>query len=141
MHYMWTDLSAQKKKVGLLRKEAERARAETLLALSGELSSSNCYLELQAGAGGTESQDWTSMLLRMYRRWAEMKGFSRKYCTWGFRNHLEWSVTIHTRRVLSPGRLVHYVSGTLYSNGSVCLACNLVLFIGGLKVTLTSLMI
>ncbi|CAM9263680.1 unnamed protein product [Ascophyllum nodosum] len=63
-------------KVGFLRKEAERTRAETLLALSGVLSPSNCYLELQAGAGGTESHDWTSMLLRMYTRWAEAKGFS-----------------------------------------------------------------
>lgn len=64
--------------VGLLRKEAERARAETLLALGGDLSSSNCYLELQAGAGGTESHDWTNMLLKMYTRWAEKRGFSGK---------------------------------------------------------------
>lgn len=62
--------------VGVLRKEAERERAETLLSLGGELSSSNCYLELQAGAGGTESHDWTSMLYKMYTRWAEMRGFT-----------------------------------------------------------------
>eukprot|EP00904_Undaria_pinnatifida_P007920 jgi/Undpi1/4258/HiC_scaffold_16.g07624.m1 len=63
-------------KVGVLRKEAERERAETLLSLGGELSSSNCYLELQAGAGGTESHDWTSMLYKMYSRWAEARGFT-----------------------------------------------------------------
>ena len=64
--------------VGTLRKQAERARAETLLSLGGELSSSNCYLELQAGAGGTESHDWTSMLFKMYTRWAESRGFARE---------------------------------------------------------------
>lgn len=64
--------------VGVLRKEAERERADTLLSLGGELSSSNCYLELQAGAGGTESHDWTSMLYKMYTRWAETRGFTRE---------------------------------------------------------------
>lgn len=42
---------------------------------SGEYDSANCYLDLQAGSGGTEAQDWASMLLRMYLRWAEAKGF------------------------------------------------------------------
>ena len=65
--------------VGSLRKQAERARAETLLSLGGELSSSNCYLELQAGAGGTESHDWTSMLFKMYTRWAEAKAFTCEF--------------------------------------------------------------
>lgn len=64
--------------VGALRKQAESARAETLLSLGGELASSNCYLELQAGAGGTESHDWTSMLFKMYTRWAETRGFKRE---------------------------------------------------------------
>ncbi len=42
---------------------------------SGEADANNCYLEIQAGAGGTEAQDWASMLLRMYLRWAESHGF------------------------------------------------------------------
>lgn len=42
---------------------------------SGEYDSANCYLDIQAGSGGTEAQDWASMLLRMYLRWAESKGF------------------------------------------------------------------
>nr|WP_282557314.1 MULTISPECIES: peptide chain release factor 2 [Providencia] len=42
---------------------------------SGEYDSANCYIDLQAGSGGTEAQDWASMLLRMYLRWAESKGF------------------------------------------------------------------
>lgn len=67
--------------VGALRRQAERARAETLLSLGGELSSSNCYLELQAGAGGTESHDWTSMLFKMYSQWADAKGFTGAYVT------------------------------------------------------------
>lgn len=42
---------------------------------SGELDPSNCYVEIQAGSGGTEAQDWANMLLRMYLRWIEAKGF------------------------------------------------------------------
>ncbi len=42
---------------------------------SGENDANDCYLDLQAGSGGTEAQDWTEMLLRMYLRWAESKGF------------------------------------------------------------------
>lgn len=43
--------------------------------LSGEADANDAYLEVHAGAGGTESQDWASMLLRMYMRWAEKRGF------------------------------------------------------------------
>ncbi len=42
---------------------------------SGEYDSADCYLDIQAGSGGTEAQDWARMLLRMYLRWAEAKGF------------------------------------------------------------------
>ena len=53
---------------------AERAELEALL--SGEADSNDCYLSINAGAGGTESQDWAAMLERMYVRWAEKNGFS-----------------------------------------------------------------
>lgn len=43
--------------------------------LSGELDNKNCYLSINAGAGGTESCDWASMLSRMYQRWASKKGW------------------------------------------------------------------
>ena len=43
---------------------------------SGEMDSANAYLEIQAGSGGTEAQDWAEMLLRMYLRWGESKGFA-----------------------------------------------------------------
>jgi peptide chain release factor 2 len=43
--------------------------------LSGELDNKNCYLSINSGAGGTEACDWTEMLARMYRRWAEKKGW------------------------------------------------------------------
>ena len=56
-----------------LRVQAARVQVETLL--SGEADHNDCYLEIHAGAGGTESQDWASMLLRMYTRWAERRGF------------------------------------------------------------------
>lgn len=42
---------------------------------SGEMDSSNAYLEIQSGSGGTEAQDWAEMMLRMYLRWGEEKGF------------------------------------------------------------------
>lgn len=42
---------------------------------SGEYDSADCYLDIQAGSGGTEAQDWASMLMRMYLRWAEARGF------------------------------------------------------------------
>ena len=43
--------------------------------LSGEADANDCFLEINSGAGGTESQDWASMLLRMYVRWAGKRGF------------------------------------------------------------------
>ena len=52
----------------------EELRIQTLL--TGEYDSSNAIVTLHAGAGGTESCDWTGMLYRMYTRWAEKKGFS-----------------------------------------------------------------
>lgn len=52
-----------------LAEEAKRRETESLL--SGEADSNDCYVEVNAGAGGTEAQDWAEMLLRMYTRWAE----------------------------------------------------------------------
>ena len=53
--------------------EAARRQIETLL--SGEADQNDTYLEVHSGAGGTESQDWTRMLMRMYTRWAERRKF------------------------------------------------------------------
>ncbi|MBV1831098.1 peptide chain release factor 2 [Komagataeibacter sp. AV436] len=62
--------------LGTLRALAEEAkRRETESLLSGEADSNDCYLEVNAGAGGTEAQDWAEMLLRMYTRWAEQHGY------------------------------------------------------------------
>lgn len=58
---------------------AQRAKVEQLefrRMFSGEADASNAFLDIQAGAGGTEAQDWASMLLRMYLRWAEKRGFT-----------------------------------------------------------------
>ncbi|MFG1202504.1 peptide chain release factor 2 [Xanthobacter aminoxidans] len=55
--------------------KAELARRELEALLSGEADSNDSYLEVHAGAGGTDSQDWAEMLLRMYRRWCERHGF------------------------------------------------------------------
>jgi peptide chain release factor 2 len=59
--------------LGKLKEEVARRELEALL--SGEADSNDTYLEVHAGAGGTESQDWASMLLRMYARWAERHGY------------------------------------------------------------------
>jgi len=63
--------------------EAEIDHLDALLAklefrrmFSGEMDPNNAYLDIQAGSGGTEAQDWGEMLLRMYLRWGEAKGFS-----------------------------------------------------------------
>jgi peptide chain release factor 2 len=56
-----------------LRQEAGRRELESLL--SGEADANDAYLEVHAGAGGTEAQDWAEMLLRMYTRWAEQHGY------------------------------------------------------------------
>ena len=59
--------------------KAEVARRELEALLSGEADANDSYLEVHAGAGGTESQDWAGMLLRMYTRWAEKKGYKIEY--------------------------------------------------------------
>ena len=60
-----------------LRQVAARAHDLEMQSLfSGEADGNDCYLEIHAGAGGTESQDWASMLFRMYTRWAERHDFS-----------------------------------------------------------------
>ena len=48
---------------------------ETKCFLSNESDSLNCYIEIHAGAGGTESQDWAEMLRRMYLKWSVLKNF------------------------------------------------------------------
>ncbi len=56
-----------------LAEEAKRREIESLL--SGEADANDCYVEINAGAGGTEAQDWAEMLMRMYTRWAEQHGY------------------------------------------------------------------
>lgn len=56
-----------------LADRADRDKVQALL--SGEVDGSDTYIEIHAGAGGTESQDWAEMLLRMYSRWAEKRGY------------------------------------------------------------------
>ena len=59
-----------------LSSEYDNLNAQTLL--NGEFDKNNAYLTMHAGSGGTESQDWVEMLLRMYTRWAEAKGYEAK---------------------------------------------------------------
>ncbi len=73
------DASTVREAESLLAKldlEVQQRSVEALL--SGEADGMNTYLEVHAGAGGTESQDWASMLLRMYLRWGERRGFKVK---------------------------------------------------------------
>ncbi len=70
----------------LAEAEAELTRVAALAAkkqleslLSGEADANDCYLEIHAGTGGTEAQDWALMLLRMYTRWANAKGFKTEF--------------------------------------------------------------
>lgn len=59
----------------LMQLRAKAAQRELESLLSGEADGNDCYLEVNAGAGGTEAQDWAQMLLRMYSRWAEQHGY------------------------------------------------------------------
>jgi peptide chain release factor 2 len=63
----------------LKKLKAEVARRELEALLSGEADRNDSFLEIHAGAGGTESQDWANMLLRMYTRWAEQHGYKIEY--------------------------------------------------------------
>ena len=56
-----------------LRKDVKKNEVKCFL--SNEADSLDCYIEIHAGAGGTESQDWAQMLLRMYSRWGESRGY------------------------------------------------------------------
>jgi peptide chain release factor 2 len=69
-------LPQAQKEFGSFQKELESQRLATLL--TGEYDSKNAILTFHAGAGGTEAQDWTEMLYRMYCRWGERHGFSVK---------------------------------------------------------------
>ena len=60
-----------------LEEEAARRQLESLL--SGEADGNDCFIEINAGAGGTEAQDWAEMLQRMYARWGESKGYKIEY--------------------------------------------------------------
>lgn len=58
--------------------QAESAQKELESLLSGEADRNDCYLEVNSGAGGTEAQDWAEMVLRMYMRWSERRGYKLK---------------------------------------------------------------
>jgi peptide chain release factor 2 len=59
----------------LAKSEATVADLEFRRMFSGEMDACNAFLDIQAGSGGTEAQDWAEMILRMYLRWGERKGF------------------------------------------------------------------
>ena len=60
----------------LIKIQVTSAKLETECLFSGEADGNNCFLEINAGAGGTESHDWASMMMRMYLRFGERMGFS-----------------------------------------------------------------
>ena len=63
----------------LIKIRARTAKQELASLLSGEADGNDCFIEIHAGAGGTESQDWAEMLLRMYVRWAEAHGYETEW--------------------------------------------------------------
>ena len=66
-------LDDAEKALAALQAVAAKRQLESLL--SGEADGNDCFLEIHAGAGGTESQDWAEMLVRMYTRWADAHGY------------------------------------------------------------------
>lgn len=79
--------------------EAELAVLEFRRMFQGEADEANAFLEIQAGSGGTEAQDWAEMLLRMYLRWCEKRGFAAEIIE------------------LSPGDIAGIKSATVQANG------------------------
>ena len=67
---------ANQLKEELLNVEEKIADLEFRRMFSGKMDQANTYLDIQSGSGGTEAQDWAEMLLRMYLRWGENKGYS-----------------------------------------------------------------
>jgi peptide chain release factor 2 len=70
-------LAEAERELAALQKETAKAQLNSLL--SGEADANDCYLQVNAGAGGTEAQDWAEMLLRMYLRWADQRGYKVEY--------------------------------------------------------------
>ncbi|KAE8711529.1 Peptide chain release factor PrfB2 [Hibiscus syriacus] len=69
-----TDLESESMKALLtMRRDSKHKELEALLA--GEHDSCSCYIEVQAGAGGTESMDWAAMVMQMYQSWAQRRGY------------------------------------------------------------------
>lgn len=66
-------VAAVEQDLGSLRQKLEQLEFRRMF--SGEMDPCHCYLDIQAGSGGTEAQDWAEMLLRMYLRWGDAKGF------------------------------------------------------------------
>jgi peptide chain release factor 2 len=79
--------------------EAQIEQLEFTRMFSGEMDSHNAFLDIQAGSGGTEAQDWADMLLRMYLRWCERRGFKTEIIE------------------LSPGEVAGIKSATLSVEG------------------------
>jgi len=86
--------------------DAAIAALEMEVMLGGENDAESAFLEVHAGAGGTEAQDWTEILLRMYLRWAERKGFSTELmeCTEGEEAGIK-SVTVSVKGEYAFGLL------------------------------------
>ena len=73
---MESDAALSDEGAAALKILADRADKDKVMALlSGEADANDCFIEVHAGAGGTESQDWAEMLQRMYYRWAEQRGY------------------------------------------------------------------
>jgi len=91
---------------GLVGVEESLAGLELECMLGGENDAEDAFLEIHAGAGGTEAQDWAEMLLRMYLRWAERKGFKADLleCTPGEEAGLK-SVTVSVKGQYAYGLL------------------------------------
>src|ERR1700722_11900277 len=70
------EASLDEARAQLAELKARAARAELEALLAGEADGNDAYLEVNSGAGGTESADWAQMLLRMYTRWAQAHGFA-----------------------------------------------------------------
>ncbi|ODN29732.1 peptide chain release factor 2 [Fervidobacterium thailandense] len=103
------DPSMQEHVEEILEEVSKKVREfELELILNGKFDTANAYLSVHPGAGGTESQDWAAMLLRMYMRWAERKGYDVEIVDYqeGEEAGIK-SATIHIKGEMAYGYLKH----------------------------------
>ena len=77
----------------VIKNEKSLSELEFRRMFSNEMDPSNAYLDIQSGSGGTEAQDWAEMIMRMYLKWGEAKGFETEVIELSTKSNIEIQVS------------------------------------------------